>query len=76
MSTEAHQLELDIEIEDNSDQEDTVAPVKYDISSFGIDFDVEGLCRRLRREEIFVPPFQRSYVWSLAEASRFIEVCF
>jgi hypothetical protein len=73
MSTEAHQLELDIEIEDNSDQEDTVAPVKYDISSFGIDFDVEGLCRRLRREEIFVPPFQRSYVWSLAEASRFIE---
>lgn len=75
MSTEAQQLELDIdiEIEDNAEQEQIVAPVKYDISSYGIDFDVEGLCRRLRREEIYVPPFQRSYVWKLEEASRFIE---
>ena len=75
MSIEAHQLELDIEIEieDSAEQETTVAPVKYGISSYGIDFDVEGLCRRLRREEIYVPPFQRSYVWKLEEASRFIE---
>ena len=73
MSTEIDQLELDVEIEDDAGQEDAVAPVKYDISSYGIDFDVEGLCRRLRRGEIFVPPFQRSYVWNLEEASRFIE---
>ena len=73
MSTEAHQLELDLEIEDDSDQESAVAPIKYDISSYGIDFDVEGLYRRLSREEVYVPPFQRSYVWKLEEASRFIE---
>ena len=73
MSTEVHQLELDIEVEDNSDQETAVAPVRYDISSYGADFDVEGLCRRLQRGEILIPPFQRSYVWRLEEASRFIE---
>ena len=73
MPTESHQLEMDIEIEDSSEQESAVAPVKYGISSYGIDFDVEGLYRRLQRDEIYVPPFQRSYVWKLEEASRFIE---
>ena len=43
------------------------------ITSFGIDFDVEGIIRRLRRNEIFIPPFQRSFIWSLREASKFIE---
>ncbi len=67
------QLQLDIEIEDSAADDAAVALVKYDISSYGIDFDVEGLYRRLKRAEIFVPSFQRSYVWSLEEASRFIE---
>ena len=78
MSTEIEQLKLDLGIEDDAiedtaDEEDAVARVKYDISSYGIDFDVEGLYRRVQREEILVPPFQRSYVWKLGEASRFIE---
>ncbi len=73
MLTQSHQLELDLEIEDPSEHESAVAPVRYGISSNGIDFDVEGLYRRLNREEIYVPPFQRSYVWNLEEASRFIE---
>lgn len=53
--------------------DDSVAPVRYEITSFGIDFDVEGLCRRLERGEIAIPVFQRSFVWSLRHASRFIE---
>ena len=63
--------ELEDEVIDEDD--DSVAPVRYRITSFGVDFDVEGLCRRVRRGEIVVPPFQRSYVWSLRQASRFIE---
>ena len=59
------------EVEDEED--DSVAPVRYGITSFGVDFDVEGLCRRIGRGEIVVPPFQRSYVWSMRQASRFIE---
>lgn len=55
------------------EDDDSVAPVRYGITSFGVDFDVEGLYRRISRGEIIVPSFQRSYVWSIRQASRFIE---
>ena len=58
---------------DDTDKDTSVAPVQYDITSFGADYDVEGLVRRLRRDDIVVPGFQRDYVWSISEASRFIE---
>lgn len=54
-------------------KEQSVAPVRYEITSFGIDFDVDGLYRRLEKGEIVVPGFQRNYVWTLRDASRFIE---
>ena len=73
MSDNDYEANRDTEIDDAAERDDTVASVGYDISSYGIDFDVEGICRRLRREEILIPPFQRNYVWSLKEASRFIE---
>jgi hypothetical protein len=61
------------EVEDNAEADDTVAPVRYDITSYGADYDVEGIVRRLQREDIWIPEFQRSYVWKLPEASRFVE---
>ncbi len=63
--------ELEDEVIDEDDG--SVATVRYAITSFGVDFDVEGLYRRMQRGEIVIPPFQRSYVWSLRQASRFIE---
>ena len=63
--------DMDVDVQD--DDGDSVAAVRYEITSFGVDFDVEGLCRCLERGEIVVPPFQRSFVWSLRHASRFIE---
>ena len=68
-SLEAVESEEPIEEE----QDDSVAPVRYRITSFGVDFDVEGLYRRISRDEIVIPPFQRSYVWNIRQASRFIE---
>ena len=61
----------DVDVEDDDDE--SVAAVRYEITSFGIDFDVDGLCRRIERAEIVVPPFQRNFVWSMRHASRFIE---
>jgi len=58
---------------DDANSDDTVAPEKYDITSFGADYDVEGLVRRLDRGDIFIPSFQRNYVWNQSQASRFIE---
>ena len=58
--------------EDASDDE-TAVPVRYIISSYGADMPVDGLIKRLDREDIFIPEFQRSFVWTLVQASRFVE---
>lgn len=58
---------------DDAISDDRIAPEKYDITSFGADYDVEGLVRRLQRGDIFIPSFQRNYVWNQNLASRFIE---
>jgi len=58
---------------DETESDLTVKPVQYDITSYGADLDVEGLVKRLKRDDIYIPPFQRNYVWTQREASRFIE---
>lgn len=58
---------------DETELDLTVKPVQYEITSYGADIDAEGMVNRLEREDIFIPPFQRNYVWSQREASRFIE---
>ncbi|NJN28741.1 MAG: DUF262 domain-containing protein [Cyclobacteriaceae bacterium] len=65
--------EIDEPIIDVEDSEESAAPMIYDISSYGADLDVEGLVKRLKRGDIFIPPFQRDYVWNQAEASRLVE---
>lgn len=58
---------------DVSEDEQAVAAVSYEITSYGSDPEVESLVGRLRKGSIIIPPFQRDYVWRLPEASRFIE---
>jgi hypothetical protein len=66
------QSDLD-DVDDDSEDDLAIAAESYAISSFGIDFDVEGLVRRLRKDQIFVPHFQRNFVWKQKEASQFVE---
>lgn len=61
------------EVIDEASKDTTAAPVKYEISSYGADYDVEGLVRKIERGDIVIPDFQRSYVWPYRDASRFIE---
>jgi len=61
------------DVEDDAAADSSVAIEKYAISSFGIDFDVEGLVRRLKKGDIYVPDFQRNFVWSHRESSQFVE---
>lgn len=64
----------DIEADGSDDENaEDVPVVHYDITSYGIDFDVEGLMKRLDRNAIVVPEYQRKFVWKLPESSRFIE---
>ena len=62
------------EIEDPQDDDEEVEGViRYSITSYGADMPVDGLVERLKRKDIFIPPFQRKFVWTQAQASRFIE---
>ncbi len=45
----------------------------YSITSYGADYPVDALVKRMRNKDIFVPKFQRKYIWSPSKASRFIE---
>lgn len=65
--------EDDDDVIDEAASDSSVAVEKYAISSFGIDFDVEGLIRRLKKGDIYVPEFQRNFVWSHRESSQFVE---
>ncbi len=53
--------------------DERAAVSEYWITSYGIDYDVEGIVRRIRKKDIDFPGFQRNYVWDNRRASRFIE---
>jgi hypothetical protein len=73
---EALQLEIPEDegnVVDDAEGDDTVLPQRYDVTSFGADYDVDGFVKRLSRGDVFIPHFQREYVWTQPEASRFVE---
>lgn len=59
------------EIDDDAVEEND--SIYFSISSFGADYTVDGLIKRLEKNQIVVPKFQRRYVWDVKKASRFIE---
>src|SRR5258706_14842537 len=66
--------ELDDAVIDSTDDEiEGVLPFTYSITSYGADYPVDGLIKRLGSEAIYVPEFQRGFVWKLPQASRFVE---
>ena len=61
-------------IDDPRDGDDDLAGrVRYLISSYGADLTVDGVVGRLDRNDIVVLPLQRTLVWTLSQASRFVE---
>lgn len=67
------EFHLSSEIIDTSENDNTTPVVRFEITSFGADYDVAGFVARLQRDDIVIPPFQRDYIWHLPEASRFVE---
>ncbi|HEX8815927.1 MAG TPA: DUF262 domain-containing protein [Terriglobales bacterium] len=63
----------ELEIDQVLEESDEILPVKYSITSYGVDYPVDSLVTRVLAGDIIVPKFQRGYVWSLREASRFVE---
>lgn len=65
-------LDNENEIDDAAASEDNDS-IYFSVSSYGADYTVDGLIKRLEKKQIVVPEFQRSYVWDIKKASRFIE---
>lgn len=59
--------------DDSGEDEENIIPSRFSIAVSRTDFDVAGLVRRLDSEDVFIPDFQRAYVWKPKQASRFIE---
>ena len=62
-----------ITIIDKLGDENFEGPTPYDITSYGSDMPVDGIVKRLNNNSIFIPSFQRSFVWTLKQATRFVE---
>jgi hypothetical protein len=56
-----------------ANEEDEILPYEYSITSYGADYPVDTLVKRINRGDIYIPRFQREYIWNIGQASRFIE---
>jgi len=75
MSDQDLQELQDVQIEDvrTAEGETETAPLGYVISSYGADYTIDSLVKRMRDGAIYVPEFQRGFVWDIKDASRFVE---
>lgn len=64
---------LDLSNVDDFDEDVSTTGELFSISSFGVDYPVETLVSRMKKELFYIPPFQRAFVWSQNQSSRFIE---
>ncbi len=70
--SEDDQLVGDQVVEDEEEELDD-EDVVYQINTFGADYTVDGLVKRFDRGDIYRPEFQRNFVWTWPQASKFIE---
>jgi len=65
--------ERETKIIDKVEEAEEIIPFQYSITAYGADYPVDGLVKRISDGSIFIPPFQREYIWDRKRASRFVE---
>lgn len=60
-------------IEDESLLENDTPTKKFAITSYGADYTVDSLVKRMKGDAFKIPEFQRRFVWSQKHSSKFIE---
>ena len=58
---------------DDDTESDSSLKGPYTIRSYGVDYTVDSLVKRMDTNAFIVPEFQRKFLWSKTHASRFIE---
>lgn len=61
-----------LEVIDETEEEESHRPIEG-IFSYGADYTVDGLVKRVRDRSYDIPRFQRKDIWSSVQKSRFIE---
>src|SRR5712691_4738529 len=72
VSKDEYELALEEDIEDETLLENPGVR-KFSISSYGADYTVDTLVKRMRGGAFRIPPFQRKFIWTLKHSSKFIE---
>lgn len=72
VSKDEYELALEEGVEDETLLE-SPSSKKFEINSYGADYTVDTLVKRMRDGAFRVPEFQRQFVWTLKHASKFIE---
>jgi hypothetical protein len=72
VSKDEYELALEQGVEDEALLEDPGSR-KFSISSYGADYTVDSLVKRMRGGAFKIPAFQRKFVWTLKHSSKFIE---
>ena len=67
-----YDLALEEGIEDETLLEEP-STTKFSISSYGADYTVDSLVKRMRGGAFRIPEFQRQFVWTSKHASKFVE---
>ena len=72
MPTELAMEPVDLEDQRTDEGDETeVQPFRYAISSYGADYPVDSLVKRMRDSSIYVPKFQRQFVWEIKDAFKY-----
>ena len=71
-SQDEYEISLEEGIEDDSLLESSDVK-KFSITSYGADYTVDTLVKRMRLNAFTIPEFQRRFIWSQRHSSKFIE---
>lgn len=72
-SSDEYQIALAEGVEDDTLLDDASETKRFSITSYGADYAVDGLVKRMKAGAFLIPEFQRRFVWSQRHASKFIE---
>lgn len=72
VTTDEYVEDLEDGVEDETKLENP-GPKKFSINSYGADYTVDSLVKRMNGGAFLIPEFQRQFVWTLSHASKFIE---
>lgn len=72
-SQDEYDITLAEGVEDESLLDDDGGVKQFAITSYGADYTVDSLVKRMNAGAFTIPSFQRRFVWSQKHASRFIE---